>query len=82
MVYAPQMFRLIATTGLLFALAAHAAVALDATSPPPPPSVTTNLWTRETLLGDAGGLRSALSNDGITFGIQDTNEVWGNTSGG
>ena len=82
MVYAPQMFRLIATTGLLFALAAHAALAQDATSPPPPPSVTTNLWTRETLLGDAGGLRSALSNDGITFGIQDTNEVWGNTSGG
>ncbi len=46
------------------------------------PGFTTNLWTRSTLLGDAGGLRSALWNYGITFGIQDTNEVMGNVSGG
>jgi porin len=42
----------------------------------------TGLWTRPNLLGDAGGLRSSLWNYGITFGIQDTNEVWGNVSGG
>ena len=29
-----------------------------------------------------GGLRTALGNVGITFGLQDINEVWGNVSGG
>jgi len=46
------------------------------------PSFTTGLWTRGNLLGDAGGVRSALGNLGITIGIQDINEVWGNVSGG
>jgi porin len=46
------------------------------------PDFTTNLWTRNTLLGDAGGVRSGLWNLGITFGLQDINEVWGNVSGG
>jgi porin len=49
---------------------------------PAPPDFTTGLWTRGNLLGDAGGLRSALWNYGITFGIQDINEVWGNVTGG
>lgn len=54
------------------------------TSAPPPaePGFTTNLWTRSNLLGDMGGLRTALWNAGITFGLQDVNEVWGNVSGG
>src|SRR3974390_564431 len=46
------------------------------------PSFTTGLWTRNNLLGDAGGVRSGLWNLGITFGLQDINEVWGNVSGG
>ena len=46
------------------------------------PDFTTGLWTRGNLLGDAGGLRSTLWNYGITFGLQDINEVWGNVSGG
>lgn len=46
------------------------------------PSFTTGLWTRSNLLGDAGGVRSGLGNLGITIGIQDINEVWGNVSGG
>jgi porin len=46
------------------------------------PSFTTGLWTRSNLLGDAGGVRSGLWNLGITIGIQDINEVWGNVSGG
>jgi porin len=46
------------------------------------PSFTTGLWTRSSLLGDAGGVRSGLGNLGITIGIQDINEVWGNVSGG
>jgi len=45
-------------------------------------SFTTGLWTRSNLLGDAGGVRSGLGNLGITIGIQDINEVWGNVSGG
>ena len=46
------------------------------------PGFTTGLWTRGNLLGDAGGVRSGLWNYGITFGLQDINEVWGNVSGG
>ncbi len=60
-------------------LGAPAALAQTA---PASPDFTTGLWTRGNLLGDAGGLRSTLWNYGITFGIQDINEVWGNVSGG
>jgi porin len=56
--------------------------ALAQPGPPAEPGFTTGLWTRSTLLGDAGGLRSGLWNYGITIGIQDINEVWGNVSGG
>jgi porin len=42
----------------------------------------TNLWTRSTLLGDAGGFRTKLASVGLSFGIQDTNEVFGNVTGG
>lgn len=58
---------------------APAAVAQTA---PASADFTTGLWTRGNLLGDAGGLRSALWNYGVTIGIQDINEVWGNVSGG
>jgi porin len=57
-------------------------MAQGTTSLQPEPGFTTGLFTRGNLLGDAGGLRSALWNYGITFGIQDTNEVWGNVTGG
>jgi porin len=63
---------------LAIALWADAAVAQDSQQP----DVTTDLWTRANLLGAAGGVRSRLSDMGITFGLQDTNEVWGNVSGG
>ena len=43
---------------------------------------TGDLWSRATLLGDAGGLRTSLGEVGLSFGLQDTNEVLGNTSGG
>ena len=62
------------------------------TSAPPPaadqtasePGFTTGLFSpsRSTLLGDLGGLRTALGNLGVTLGIQDVNEVLGNVSGG
>eukprot|EP01042_Synura_sphagnicola_P018675 gene18675-23606_t len=40
------------------------------------------LQRSNTLLGDMGGLRSALSSHGISLGIQETSEYLGNTSGG
>jgi porin len=67
---------------LAFGLTATGAFAQGTAPPPADPNFMTNLWTRDTLLGDAGGLRSFLWNYGITFGLQDTNEVWGNASGG
>ena len=41
-----------------------------------------DIWTRGNLLGDPGGVRSSLSDLGLTFGLQDVNEVFGNVSGG
>ena len=56
--------------------------AAPASQPAEEPGFLTNLWTRSTLLGDAGGLRTKLANVGLSFGIQDTNEVFGNVTGG
>jgi porin len=63
-------------------LTAPVAFAQGVPTTPEEPGFTTGLWTRGNLLGDVGGLRTALGNVGITFGIQDINEVWGNVSGG
>ncbi len=51
---------------------------------PAEPGFLTGLFapSRTTLLGDMGGLRSALGNYGVTFGLVDTNEVFGNATGG
>jgi porin len=38
--------------------------------------------SRSNLLGDMGGLRTALGNYGISLGLQETDEVWGNATGG
>jgi len=42
----------------------------------------TGLWSRQTLLGDMGGLRSALGRHGITLGLTEVSEELGNVSGG
>jgi porin len=39
------------------------------------------LWTRDTLLGDMGGLRPVLEDKGITLGLQETDEYLRVTSG-
>ena len=70
------------STGLWLFLTAPFALAQGTQPPASGPDFTTGLWTRGNLLGDAGGLRSALGSYGISFGIQDINEVWGNVSGG
>ena len=46
------------------------------------PSFFTGIWTRSNLLGDMGGLRTALGSYGITLGLQETSEVFGNLTGG
>jgi porin len=40
------------------------------------------LWQRGNLLGDPLGLRSALRDRGVTFGLSEASEVFGNPSGG
>ncbi len=40
------------------------------------------LWERETLLGDAGGLRPALAAKGVTVSLSLTGEAWRGLSGG
>ncbi|MGE0419437.1 MAG: carbohydrate porin [Acetobacteraceae bacterium] len=43
---------------------------------------TQNIWQRERLTGDWGGLRSALENHGISLGLTNTADVLGNVTGG
>ncbi|HEY1997789.1 carbohydrate porin [Paraburkholderia sp.] len=42
----------------------------------------TGVWTRETLLGDIGGIRPWLGKYGITFGLTETSEYLANLRGG
>jgi porin len=42
----------------------------------------TGFWNRQTMLGDMGGLRSALARYGMTLGLSETSEFLSNTSGG
>ena len=46
------------------------------------PADSAGLWDRPNFLGDMGGLRTVLGNYGITFGLTETSEVLGNTTGG
>jgi porin len=48
----------------------------------PPDEQTDDLWTRETLLGDVGGLRPFLARYGTKLEISETSEVLGNATGG
>src|SRR5262245_39634023 len=45
-------------------------------------SKATTFLERGTLTGDWGGLRTMLRNAGITFGLLDQSEGWGNLTGG
>jgi porin len=79
----PRLTRLALTIACILAGArVNIASAQDASASPGEPGFTTGLWTRDNLLGDAGGVRSGLWRYGITFGIQDFNELWGNVTGG
>ncbi|WP_175691916.1 carbohydrate porin, partial [Burkholderia anthina] len=41
-----------------------------------------SLWTRDTLLGDMGGIRPWLGKYGVTFALTETSELLGNLRGG
>lgn len=41
-----------------------------------------DIWARGNLFGDLGGVRSSLSDHGLSFGLKDMDEVLGNVSGG
>lgn len=56
--------------------------AVQVTVPDSSPGFLTGIWRRDSLLGDAGGLRTALGRYGITFTLTDVEEVLGNVSGG
>ncbi|MGF6758614.1 carbohydrate porin [Paraburkholderia sp. GAS42] len=71
--------------------AAFAAASPDATPEAPeadlnikaqPADQWTGVWTRQTLLGDMGGLRPWLGKYGVTFGLTETSEYLANLRGG
>jgi porin len=74
------------STGLALLLAAiGTGPALAQTAPAvrtDPSDFFTGFWRRSNMLGDMGGLRTALGNAGITLNLTETSEVLGNTSGG
>jgi porin len=67
---------------------AHRPVAGPVQDPPNPDAgsnlckLAKSILDRDTLTGDWFGFRTKLRNAGITFGLLDQNEVWGNLSGG
>jgi porin len=70
-----------------FAVASSPFVPANAESAPDAASSTERAaqpgrWQRPELLGDLGGLRPLLGNYGVTLGIQETSEAFGNSSGG
>jgi porin len=50
--------------------------------PLPTASAAGGIWERSSLLGDPAGLRSRLGAAGISLGLQETSEVFGNLTGG
>jgi len=48
----------------------------------PGEEVAKGFWDRANLFGDLGGLRTRLADRGITFGVTESSEVFGNATGG
>lgn len=59
------------------AVAQDAPAAADPTAP-----AADSLWTRDTLLGDIGGIRPWLGQYGVTFGLTESSELLANLRGG
>jgi porin len=47
-----------------------------------PAKAPDDIWTRDSLTGDWGGLRSSLEDAGVKFGLLEQSELWGNLVGG
>jgi porin len=58
------------------------AVLAETDAPAQPAAATGDFWTRDTLLGDIAGLRSAIAPYGVTLGLSETSEILGNLTGG
>jgi porin len=74
----PRTLSLLALTAAV-SLLPLVAVAQAGSQPTP---ASPGLWQQDTLTGDWGGLRTTLLNDGITLGLQEQSEAWGNLLGG
>lgn len=59
-----------------------AAIAGDLSPPAQTQPNPDSMWTRPTLTGDWGGLRTRLADEGVTFNLQYSPEVWSNVTGG
>ena len=68
-------------TSVAFAQTLSAA-SLPRMAPEESQPTTPDLWHKNTLLGDWGGLRPLLNNYGITFTVNQTSDYVGNTQGG
>ncbi|MBY4865053.1 carbohydrate porin [Burkholderia sp. Bp9017] len=75
----------LACAAQLIAGAAFAQEAPKTASAPQPEAdapASDSLWTRDTLLGDMGGIRPWLGKYGVTFALTETSELLGNLRGG
>ena len=68
--------------GRLSAMALAAGLGLLAAAPAEAQSMSGDIYQRANLLGTIGGLRTALGNEGITFGLTDSENLLANTTGG
>lgn len=75
---------LVWTVGLagLFTLPTACALAdSNGDTPPPVQKETTSFWNQQYMLGDWGGLRTRLSDEGVTFDINDIGDFQADVSG-
>src|SRR5579859_2102344 len=68
----------------LISLALPIAAAAQTAAPPASTdsAPSAGFWQRETLTGNWGGVRTRLQDSGVTFGLQEQSEIWGNMAGG
>ena len=66
----------------LAAVALGLPLAAAAQTPPQQPEAPPGFWEQDTLTGNWDGLRTRLADAGITLGLQEQSEVWGNLMGG
>jgi porin len=74
----PRTLSLLAIAAVALALPVGAA----AQTAPQQPEAAPGFWEQDTLTGNWDGLRTQLVDAGVTFGLQEQSEVWGNLTGG